>query len=69
MMTTTIRRRDLFRKATKDDRCKVCGQPVVCYDWSTTEGIFQSIAIANPSVCHVNLGNEVASFWCPRMIS
>jgi hypothetical protein len=69
MKTTTIRDRPLVRRATKDDRCIVCGKPVVVYDWSTTEGVFQSIEIANPDVCHVNLGNEVASYWCPRMRS
>jgi hypothetical protein len=69
MMTTTIRRRDLFRKATKDDRCKVCGQPVVCYDFGGEDSHPPGLVIVNPSVCHVNLGNEIASFWCPRMVS
>lgn len=65
---TTIRDRLLFYRATREGRCRECGKEVVCYDWSTTEGIM-SAEIANPDVCHVNLGNEVASFWCPRMRS
>lgn len=64
--TTTIRNRELFRECTTDDKCKVCGRPVVCYDWSEAS-MFIGTQIANPEVCHVHLGNQVASFWCPRM--
>ena len=69
MKTTTIRDRPLVRRATKDDRCIVCGKAVVVYDWSTCEVMLLSFQIINPDVCHVNLGNEVASYWCPRMRS
>jgi hypothetical protein len=69
MKTTTIRDKALVRRATKDDCCIVCGKPVVVYDWSISQVMLLSSEIVNPDVCHVNLGNEVASYWCPRMRS
>lgn len=66
-MTTTIRDRELFRKASHFNCCKICGEALVVYDWSIWKVEMLTAEIANPDVCHVNLGNQVASFWCPKM--